>query len=108
MWFIFPQYKGLGWSETSQFYSIQDIDEARSYLHHPILGSRLREISSALLNLKSNDATAVMGSPDDLKLKSCMTLFSFVDTSGESLFKQVLHTFYQGEFDQKTLALLND
>ena len=73
MWYIFPQLVGLGLSSTSQYYAISSIQEAQEYLAHPILGPRLVEICNALLNLESNDAYVIMGSPDDLKLHSCMT-----------------------------------
>jgi uncharacterized protein (DUF1810 family) len=76
MWYIFPQYKGLGFSDTSKYYSIQDLNEARNFLEHPILGARLKEISNELLLLNESTANRVFGSPDDLKLKSSMTLFS--------------------------------
>ena len=76
MWYIFPQLSGLGHSQTARYYAIRDRAEAEAYLAHPVLGKRLLEISSELLKLESSDATAVMGWPDDLKLKSSMTLFS--------------------------------
>lgn len=106
MWYIFPQYKGLGYSETSKFYAIQDLDEARAYLMHPILGSRLREITNELLVVSENNAKTIFGSPDDMKLKSSMTLFASVDTSDEKPFIKVLNKFFYGEFDEKTLDLL--
>ena len=88
MWYIFPQLSGLGHSQTARYYAIRDRAEAEAYLAHPVLGKRLLEISSELLKLESSDATAVMGWPDDLKLKSSMTLFSLV--SREPVFRQVL------------------
>lgn len=78
MWYIFPQIAGLGMSYTAQLYAIKDIEEARQYIAHPVLGARLIEISNALLTLDCSDAAAVMGYPDDLKLRSCMTLFAQV------------------------------
>lgn len=78
MWYIFPQIQGLGQSQTSKFYALHDIFEAESFLRHPILGLRLVLICNELLNLVSNDAYAIFGSSDDMKLKSCMTLFSSV------------------------------
>lgn len=104
MWYIFPQIQGLGYSETSRRYAIRDAAEAKAYLAHPLLGARLREISGALLALPSCDAGAVMGYPDDLKLKSCMTLFFLV--SGEPVFQRVLDKFFGGETDPKTVAIL--
>lgn len=105
MWYIFPQIAGLGMSYTAQLYSIADIDEARQYFEHPVLGERLIEISRALLTLASSDATAVMGYPDDLKLRSCMTLFAQV--SDDPVFKAVLDKFYGGRADTRTLELLH-
>ena len=75
MWFIFPQVKGLGFSETSQYYAIKNTREAEDYLNHPVLGSRLVEISTELLKLEESNATLIFGSPDDMKLRSSMTLF---------------------------------
>ena len=104
MWYIFPQLRGLGFSSTAQFYGIADRKEAEEYLAHPVLGARLREISRELLKLKSSDAGYVMGYPDDMKLKSSMTLF--YEVSGEALFQQVLDKFFGGEKDEATLKRL--
>ena len=104
MWYIFPQIAGLGMSSTAQYYSIQDRLEAEEYMAHPVLGTRLLEISRALLALESSDASAVMGYPDDLKLRSCMTLFAQV--SDDPVFEAVLDKFYGGSPDPRTLALL--
>ena len=104
MWYIFPQIQGLGYSSMAQFYAIKDREEAVAYLNHPVLGKRLVEISEVLLNLRENDARKVMGYPDDLKLKSSMTLFYVV--SGRAVFKQVLDKYYFGELDEKTVSLL--
>ncbi len=104
MWYIFPQITGLGMSYTAQLYAIADIDEARRYIAHPLLGARLTEISRALLTLDSSDATAVMGYPDDLKLRSCMTLFAQV--SDDPVFTAVLDKFYGGRADTRTLSIL--
>ena len=104
MWYIFPQIQGLGYSSMAQFYAIKDREEAVAYLNHPVLGKRLEEITEALLNIRENDAKEVMGYPDDLKLKSSMTLFYVV--SGRSVFKQVLDKYYFGELDEKTVSLL--
>ena len=105
MWYIFPQIAGLGMSSTAQYYAIQDLQEAEEYLAHPILGPRLREISGELLKLPTDDAYAVFGWPDDLKLRSIMTLFSCA-AADEPLFQQVLDKFYRGEPDERTLELL--
>lgn len=104
MWYIFPQLKGLGRSSTSSFYGIAGLKEAQDYLSHPVLGSRLREISEVLFELPTNDAHAVFGSPDDMKLRSCMTLFDFV--SPNDVFSAVLDKYLAGHKDNKTLNLL--
>ncbi len=106
MWFIFPQIKGLGLSMTSIFFSIKDVEEAKEYLKHPLLGQRLREISHALLELKTDNATEVFGSTDAMKLRSCMTLFDVVEP--KSVFDKVLMKFFGGERDEKTLKILAD
>ncbi len=104
MWYIFPQIAGLGMSSTAQYYAIADIDEAKEYISHPVLGARLIEISNALLSLKSSDASAVMGYPDDLKLCSSMTLFALV--SDDPVFDAVIEKFYSGRRDGRTLRIL--
>ena len=105
MWYIFPQLSGLGHSQTARYYAIRDRAEAEAYLAHPVLGKRLLEISSELLKLESSDATAVMGWPDDLKLKSSMTLFSLV--SREPVFRQVLEKYFRGEEDVYTVQVIS-
>ncbi|NVO31698.1 DUF1810 domain-containing protein [Hymenobacter lapidiphilus] len=105
MWFIFPQLRGLGFSETARFYGITDAAEAAAYLAHPVLGPRLVEICEALLQLDSSDATRIFGSPDDLKLRSSMTLFGAAP-GAPAVFGRVLERFYDGRPDAKTLALL--
>lgn len=104
MWYIFPQIAGLGMSSTAQYYAIRDIAQAREYMAHPVLGKRLLEISGALLTLSSSDASDVMGYPDDLKLRSCMTLFAQV--SDDPVFNAVLDKFYGGQPDERTLSIL--
>ncbi len=106
MWFIFPQIAGLGYSGTARYYAIKDLDEAKAYMEDYILSSNLVEISQALLEVDSNDATAVMGRPDDLKLKSSMTLFAVTKPEYE-VFQKVLDKFFHGEKDQKTLKILS-
>lgn len=108
MWYIFPQYKGLGFSEKSTYYSINHLDEAKAYLNHPILGERLKFITNELLALNENNANKVFGRPDDLKLKSCMTLFATIDTSEENIFNAVLDKFFNGQPDLKTLTLIKE
>lgn len=106
IWYIFPQIDGLGHSSTAQYYSIHGRTEAEAYWADPILRRHLLEISEALLSLQSNDAGEVMGYPDDLKLRSSMTLF--YEVSGNSVFKKVLDKFYHGEEDPFTLKALSN
>lgn len=105
IWYIFPQLKGLGFSSMSEYYGIDGCAEAQAYIADPLLRERLVEISEALLALESNNPTQVMGYPDDLKLKSSMTLFSEV-APDIPVFEQVLQKFFAGEKDAKTLQLL--
>ncbi|UOG73613.1 DUF1810 domain-containing protein [Hymenobacter tibetensis] len=105
MWYVFPQIQGLGFSETAKFYAIQDEQEAEAFLKHPVLGSRLVDISRALLALASNDPYQILGSPDDMKLQSSMTLFGSLPNA-DPVFQAVLDKFYSGEKDRKTLQLL--
>lgn len=105
MWYIFPQVAGLGYSEMAKRFAIKDLPEATAYLEHPVLGPRLMEISHALLQLPGNNATAVMGSPDDLKLRSSMTLFSLVP-GADPVFEAVLNKYFNGEKDKATMQLI--
>src|SRR5579864_333289 len=105
MWYIFPQFDGLGFSSTSKRYSIKSIAEAKAYLAHPVLGPRLTECAEAALRVEGRSALEIFGSPDDLKLKSCATLFACVSPAG-SVFDRLLDKYYQGERDGKTLQLL--
>ena len=105
MWYIFPQIAGLGQSSTARYYSIRDLEEAREYYAHPVLGQRLREISGALLELRGSDPVAVFGGIDSMKLKSSMTLFA-VAAPDDPLFQQVLDKYYGGEQDALTLRVL--
>jgi len=107
MWFIFPQIHGLGSSETARCYAIKSREEARQYLAHPVLGTRLVECARVLLGLVGRSASEIFGYPDDLKLRSCMTLFASVAAPG-SVFAQVLDKYYQGQGDARTLELLED
>jgi len=106
MWYIFPQFDGLGFSTTSKQYSIKSVAEAEAYLSHPVLGSRLVECVEAVLRVEGRSVHQIFGSPDDTKLKSCATLFAYISPP-DSVFEQLLNTFFQGERDQKTLCLLN-
>lgn len=105
MWYIFPQYEGLGFSSTSRRYSIKSIAEAKAYLDHPVLGQRLLEAAEAALSVEGKSAYEIFGSPDDMKLCSCATLFAHVSPAG-SVFDRLLDRYYQGERDGKTLKLL--
>jgi uncharacterized protein (DUF1810 family) len=105
MWFIFPQIEGLGYSETSRYYSIKSIDEARQYLNHPILGPRLLKCAETVLAIGGRTASEIFGSPDDMKFKSSMTLFACVTVS-DSLFARVIEKYFDGERDKKTEFLL--
>ena len=105
MWYVFPQIQGLGFSETSKFYAIKDVSEAEAYLKHPVLGARLIEISQIAAELASNNATQVFGSPDDMKLKSSMTLFAALNQT-DPVFQSVLDKFFGGRKDGQTLQLI--
>jgi len=105
MWYIFPQIGGLGFSEMSRRYAIKDLQEAKEYLRHPVLGRRLKEISSVLLNLQENNATQIFGTPDDMKLRSSMTLFASVSDADE-VFEKVLDKYFGGKRDEATLNRL--
>jgi uncharacterized protein (DUF1810 family) len=105
MWYIFPQIGGLGYSEMARRYAIADLPEAAAYLAHPTLGPRLIEIAKALLALPGSNANTVMGSPDDLKLRSCMTLFSLVP-GADPVFEAVLKKYFDGQKDPATLQLV--
>lgn len=107
MWFIFPQLKGLGRSSTADYYGIVDIGEASAYLRHPVLGKHLIQISSALLEIKGKEAKEIFGSPDDLKLRSSMTLFQQVEGS-DLIFQKILDKYFDGKADDKTLNILKD
>jgi len=104
MWFIFPQFAGLGSSPAAQEFAIKSLDEARAYLAHAVLGPRLIECTEALLAMEGRMAHDIFGSPDDLKLRSSATLFAAVSGEG-SLFQRVLEKYFQGEPDERTLQL---
>jgi uncharacterized protein (DUF1810 family) len=107
MWYVFPQFRGLGFSSTSQLFAIKSRAEAVAYLAHPVLGPRLVECCEAALAVTGRSANEIFGSPDDLKLKSCVTLFAAVSPPG-SVFERVLEVYFGGERDAKTLELLDD
>ena len=104
IWYIFPQMKGLGMSYNSHYYGIEGLEEARAYLQHPILGIRLREITTAFLELQGKSAEDVFGHLDAMKVRSCMTLFN--EVAEDELFTQVLEKYYQNEKDKTTMRLL--
>jgi uncharacterized protein (DUF1810 family) len=106
MWYIFPQIIGLGFSSTSQYYGINGLKEAEAYLLHPVLGERLVAICRLLLESGICDANAIFGCPDDLKLRSSLTLFAAVE-NGDPVFQLVLDKFFQGKPDLQTLTILN-
>ena len=106
MWFMFPQMRGLGFSSTSEFYGIGSLDEARAYLAHPILGPRLAAVTEAVLAHEGRSANAILGSPDDMKLRSSMTLFDAASADGANPYRAVLRRLFDGAPDPRTLELL--
>jgi uncharacterized protein (DUF1810 family) len=107
MWYIYPQFDGLGFSSMSRRYSIKSIAEAKAYLSHPVLGPRLVECTEAALRLEELSAFEIFSSPDDMKLRSCATLFASV-SPGESVFHRLLEKYFQGRLDDETLRLLGN
>jgi uncharacterized protein (DUF1810 family) len=105
MWYVFPQIDGLAMSSMAKLYSIKSLEEARAYLDHPVLGLRLRECAEAMLSIEGRSATEILGSPDDLKLRSSATLFASVSPPG-SVFERLLAKYYEGRQDERTLKLL--
>jgi uncharacterized protein (DUF1810 family) len=106
MWYIFPQYDGLGFSSTSRHYAIKSVAAARAYLAHPVLGPRLIECAEAALRVEGRSALEVFGSPDDMKLRSCATLFAHVAPAG-SVFERLLSKYFDGQRDDRTLRLIS-
>ena len=104
MWFVFPQFKGLGASHQSEHFAIKSLKEAHAYLAHPVLRPRLRECCILLMDWTHLSVSDILGSPDDLKLRSSMTLFELVDAPG-GVFSQVLDAFFDGQRDDRTLRL---
>ncbi|MDR7254758.1 uncharacterized protein (DUF1810 family) [Nocardioides sp. BE266] len=105
MWFVFPQVAGLGSSPTSRFYAVASLDEARAYLEHPVLGPRLTDCVEAVLSHADRTAREILGSPDDVKLRSSMTLFVLA-AGPDTPFQLVLDAFFKGERDTRTVDLL--
>jgi uncharacterized protein (DUF1810 family) len=106
MWFFFPQIAGLGFSAMSQKYAISSLNEARAYLAHPILGERLRELTEIVLQAEGKSAHVIFGSPDDMKFRSCLTLFA--EASHEEVFLRALDKFFEGTPDAATLGILRE
>ena len=106
MWFVFPQLKGLGRSETARHYGLQGRDEAAAYWRHPILGPRLAQCAQLVLDTANKSTHDIFGSPDDLKLRSCVTLFDAVAPEA-GVFRAILDRFYDGEVDKATIDLLS-
>lgn len=107
MWFVFPQIKGLGFTDYNIFYGIENLEEAQAYYDHPILGKHLIEITQALLQIDNKTALEIMGKPDERKLQSCMTLFSLLPNANK-VFEQIIDKYYQGKKDDRTLELLQN
>jgi uncharacterized protein (DUF1810 family) len=105
MWYVFPQFEGLGSSPITQRFALRSLAEAAAYLQHPVLGPRLLESASAALAVEGRSAFEVFGFPDDMKLRSCATLFAHVSPAG-SVFEQLLGRYFEGKRDEKTLGLL--
>jgi len=105
MWYIFPQIDGLGHSPTAMRYAIKSIEEAREYLNHPVLGARLLECAETVLDIEGRSVSEILGFPDDVKLRSSMTLFESISDT-DSVFALVLHKFFNGNQDDKTLQIL--
>ncbi len=106
MWFVFPQLRGLGFSPTATFYGIASLAEARAYLAHPLLGSRLERCTSAVLAIDGGSLHDIFGSPDDMKFCSSMTLFALAAPDARSIFRQALDRWCRGELDRLTLRLI--
>ncbi|WP_085726966.1 DUF1810 domain-containing protein [Pseudomonas sp. R37(2017)] len=106
MWFIFPQFAGLGGSEMSRRFAIHSREEAQAYLEHPLLGARLRTCTQEVLNIRERSVAGIFGHPDDLKFHSSMTLFAQV-AAADSLFQQALNQYFHGILDDWTLSLLD-
>ncbi len=106
MWFIFPQIQGLGFSKTSKYYAIKNIEEAKAYINNKILKAHMQELLQILLSLNTNDACNIFGEPDNTKLKSCLTLFKYAEPDNE-IYSQLLDKFFDGQEDILTLKIIN-
>ena len=106
MWYVFPQFEGLGASARSRRYAVKSVEEATAYLRHPVLGARLRECAQAVLDIDERSATDIFGSPDDMKLRSCATLFAHVSQEG-SAFHHIIDKYFAGRHDERTLKLID-
>lgn len=107
MWFVFPQLRGLGQSQLAWHFGLQSADEAVAYLAHPVLGTRLRECVELVLAVRGRTAHEIFGSPDDLKFKSCVTLFAEAERGqGSGVFDRALRQYFAGQPDPATLELL--
>jgi len=104
MWFVFPQLKGLGRSATAQHFGIASREEAQAYWRHPVLGARLKQCTELVLGVEGRSANQIFGSPDNLKFRSCMTLFAQVTDA--PVFGQALEKYFAGKGDEQTLQLL--
>jgi uncharacterized protein (DUF1810 family) len=107
MWFVFPQLRGLGRSAMARHFGLQSLEEASAYLAHPILGERLRACVAALLAVQGRSAHEIFGSPDDVKLRSCLTLFRAID-GADGVFARALEKYFDAQPDPMTLQLLAD
>jgi len=106
IWYIFPQLKGLGYSSYSKYYGLSGLEEAKAYYNHEVLGKRLLELCKVLLSLEETDITQIMGYPDDLKLRSSMTIFYLA--TQDKVFKDVIDKYYNGEFCVRTAELTKE
>lgn len=105
MWFVFPQLDGLGRSATARFFALRGMDEARAYVAHQVLGTRLRQCTAAVLEVRGRSAYEIFGSPDDVKFRSCMTLFELA-AADAAVFSEALDRYFGGRRDPLTLRLL--
>ena len=107
MWFVFPQLRGLGRSSMAEYYGIGSLAEARAYLAHPVLGPRLELCTRMVMDVKAPSLHAIFGSPDDMKFRSCATLFAVAAGESENPFQRALDRWCDGQKDERTLALLH-
>ncbi len=106
MWFVFPQMRGLGRSSTAEFYGLASLDEAQAYLEHPVLAPRLQQATQAIRDIVGRSPREILGSPDDLKFHSSMTVFAIADPTPDSPFRAALERFFDGVEDEATLRLI--